>query len=505
MPDLSASTWNENDPQNNTTPPAGWPEGQMPSTVNDCARMMMGGLKRWWNRANPTLSAAGSAGAYTYTTANNLFPAAYQQGEVFSFKAPFTSVGADTFAVNSLVALPIYSRTGSGTLAAIAAGDIQINAYVTLAYDSALNSGSGGFQLLGGSSAAPINNPSFGGTVTAPTLTVSGTGSIENLVVPGTSTQTGAVAMGSTLHVAGAATLAAGLTVTGTETVNGNENITGSLTASGNVIGNNSVQSNGVYFQNNSGWFYTPQNFFSGGAVGVGGSTGVYWTDNSGWMYTPAGMWSANINTGSIQMNGAALSGCGNIAGASQGSIGGVTMPGGGTIDCSQLNAGNVSCAALNTNGNTINCGTINAETINCGAVNAGGNTITGGNMLPVSNGGYYCGDAAFAWAGCESYAYYNASSATLKEDIATVEASRCAAVVERLRPVTFRFKDLADKSTHCGFIAEEVLATLDEAGIDACVKRDGEHLSLAYQELIPLLLGTVQALTKRLEALEAR
>lgn len=503
MPDISASSWNENDPQNNTTPPAGWPEGQMPSTVNDCARMMMGGLKRWWNRANPTISAAGSGGAYTYSTANNLFPTAYQQGETFSFKAPFTSIGNDTLAINSLVALPIYSRTGSGTLSAIVAGDIQINAYVTLAYDSTLNGGAGGFQLLTGNG-APINNPSFGGAVSAPTLNVSGTGTIQNLVVPGTSNQTGAVTMHGTLNVAGATTLA-GLTVNGNESVNGSENISGSLTASGNVIGNNSVQSNGVYFQNNSGWFYTPQNFLSGAAIAVSGNVGMYWTNNGGWMYTPVGMWSANINTGSINMNGAALSGCGNIAGASQGSIGGVTMPGGG-----QINSGNINCGSIYTNGQNVNCGSLNTGNISCGQINSGaivtgGSEFDCGNIVPVSDGGYGCGFAGRAWSGVESYAFYNASSATLKDEIATIDSAACVAAVERLRPVTFRYKDIADEATHCGFIAEEVLASLDAVGIDACVKRDGERLSLAYQELIPLLLGTVQALSKRLEALEAR
>lgn len=504
MPDISASSWNESDPLNNATPPTGWPEGQMPSTVNDCARMMMGGLKRWWNRANPTISATGSSGAYAYATSNTLFPTAYQQGETYSFKAPFTSVGGDTFVVNALTALPIYSRTGSGTLSAIAAGDIQSSTYITLAYDSALNAGAGGFQLVNGGGTAPINNPTFGGTVTTPTINVSGTGNIQNLVVPGTSTQTGAVSMGTTLHVAGASTLSGGLSVTGNESVSGNENVGGTLTA-GTVIGNGSVQSNGVYFQNNSGWFYTPQNFFAGGVVGVSGSTSIYWQNNGGWMYTPVGMWSANINTGSINMNGAALSGCGNIAGASVGSIGGVSMPGGG-----QINSGNINCGSIYTNGQNVNCGSLNTGNISCGQINSGaivtgGSEFDCGNIVPVSDGGYGCGFAGRAWSGVESYAFYNASSATLKDEIATIDSAACVAAVERLRPVTFRYKDIADEATHCGFIAEEVLASLDAVGIDACVKRDGERLSLAYQELIPLLLGTVQALSKRLEALEAR
>ncbi|MBX6322979.1 MAG: hypothetical protein IRY94_14210, partial [Rhodospirillaceae bacterium] len=53
MPDISQPTWSETDSANTATPPDGWPENQVPSTVNDCARMMMGAIKRFWNRINP--------------------------------------------------------------------------------------------------------------------------------------------------------------------------------------------------------------------------------------------------------------------------------------------------------------------------------------------------------------------------------------------------------------------------------------------------------------------
>src|SRR5713226_3040487 len=38
-------TWNTTAGNNNSAPPDGWPEGQPPSTVNDCAREMMAQLK----------------------------------------------------------------------------------------------------------------------------------------------------------------------------------------------------------------------------------------------------------------------------------------------------------------------------------------------------------------------------------------------------------------------------------------------------------------------------
>lgn len=36
---------------NNATPPDGWPEGQAPSTVNNCAREMMSSIRRQWDDA----------------------------------------------------------------------------------------------------------------------------------------------------------------------------------------------------------------------------------------------------------------------------------------------------------------------------------------------------------------------------------------------------------------------------------------------------------------------
>ena len=43
------SSWSVTDASNNLTPPDGWPEGMQPSGVNDCGRMMMGAIKRWYD------------------------------------------------------------------------------------------------------------------------------------------------------------------------------------------------------------------------------------------------------------------------------------------------------------------------------------------------------------------------------------------------------------------------------------------------------------------------
>lgn len=45
------STWSTTANNNNSTPPDGWPEGQAPSTVNDCAREMMAAIRRQMENA----------------------------------------------------------------------------------------------------------------------------------------------------------------------------------------------------------------------------------------------------------------------------------------------------------------------------------------------------------------------------------------------------------------------------------------------------------------------
>ena len=151
--DISNGSYSTTDSLNNSAPPAGWPSGMYPSEVEPTARANMGATARWWERANPTLTTTGSAGAYALTTSNVLYPTAYKQGEVYCAKANFTSVGSDTLAVNSLAALPLYQPSGTGPTAVVA-GQIHSGAMFCAAYDAALNSGAGGFQLLTGGAAS---------------------------------------------------------------------------------------------------------------------------------------------------------------------------------------------------------------------------------------------------------------------------------------------------------------------------------------------------------------
>ncbi|WP_298800093.1 hypothetical protein [uncultured Devosia sp.] len=145
--DISNGSYSTTDGSNNSAPPNGWPSGMFANQVEPAARANMGATKRWWERANPTLSTTGSAGAYVITTTNTAFPTTYSQGEIYCAKANFTSVGSDTLKINSLGAKPIYVNTGS-SIVAIGAGQIVSGGQFCAAYDGTLNSGSGGFQIL---------------------------------------------------------------------------------------------------------------------------------------------------------------------------------------------------------------------------------------------------------------------------------------------------------------------------------------------------------------------
>jgi hypothetical protein len=134
MPDLSSATWSETDASNNAPPPNGWPEGQSPSSVNDCARMMMGATKRFWDRLNATVVSSGVANSFLVNYA--VPPAAYVAGERFSFKAHQANTGAASFTVNGLPGKSILKPGPSGPTP-LAGGEIQAGQIVDLAYDGA--------------------------------------------------------------------------------------------------------------------------------------------------------------------------------------------------------------------------------------------------------------------------------------------------------------------------------------------------------------------------------
>jgi hypothetical protein len=105
-----------------------------------------------------------------------------------------------------------------------------------------------------------------------------------------------------------------------------------------------------------------------------------------------------------------------------------------------------------------------------------------------------------------------NATVATSDARFKTnVEAlTDATSVIESLRPVAFDFIPQTDRNfatdRQVGLIAQEAQAAL--AGIDyadSVVARCGDHLGLAYEKLVPVLIKALQESNARIAALEER
>lgn len=141
MSEIQTTDWDSTAANNNQTPPNGWPEGQAPSTVNDCARELMAAVKRWFTRvmgltdAGALVSSAGTSTAITVTY--DVAPASLYTGLECGFKVT-TTCGADpTLNVNALGAKNIQKFRGG--YVNLQAGDILANQHVKVKYDGTLD------------------------------------------------------------------------------------------------------------------------------------------------------------------------------------------------------------------------------------------------------------------------------------------------------------------------------------------------------------------------------
>jgi hypothetical protein len=119
-------------------------EGQMPGTVNDSARQVMGRVAELLADLGATQTTAGSANAHTLTARSGF--AALATGLIVAFKAGYTNTGATTLNVNSIGAKAIRKYTTAE--AALAANDIVAGGLYLVTYDAAANSAAGAWMLM---------------------------------------------------------------------------------------------------------------------------------------------------------------------------------------------------------------------------------------------------------------------------------------------------------------------------------------------------------------------
>lgn len=133
MPDLGSTTFSQVDANNNSGTAPSWSGSAAPSTIDDAGRALQGAITREWNWRNYTLTAAGTADAKTLTY--SVAPAAYYNGQEFSFIANTTNTTSCTLNVNSLGAKTIKSML-TGTLTNLAASDMAAGMFVKVAYNT---------------------------------------------------------------------------------------------------------------------------------------------------------------------------------------------------------------------------------------------------------------------------------------------------------------------------------------------------------------------------------
>ena len=94
---------------------------------------------------------------------------------------------------------------------------------------------------------------------------------------------------------------------------------------------------------------------------------------------------------------------------------------------------------------------------------------------------------------------FVNNSDATQKRDITPLEYGLDA--VRKLRPVSFNWIDVAMPHKTIGLIAQEVRPVIGEVVYDDAID-EKSRLSIAYTNLIPVLINAIQELADRLDAL---
>jgi len=120
-----------------------WAEGQAPSTVNDSARSMMARISHWLNTLSGNVTMGGASNAYTLTTGESL--SAYPSNFRVLWQPNADSTGAVTLNVDAIGAKKVYMPDGTQA----GSGDLDADSMYDVAYDSALDSASGGFKIIG--------------------------------------------------------------------------------------------------------------------------------------------------------------------------------------------------------------------------------------------------------------------------------------------------------------------------------------------------------------------
>lgn len=188
---MKVGRWSTAAGSNNAATPDGWPEGQLPSTVNDCAREMMAAIRI----AFLDLAFVDQDLSPSYITAS-------------SFSVP----GNQTSAIHIGRRLKIFDATaGVQQIIYATVQSVSFTSVTTVHIESDSGSLTSSLSSFGISIIPNVNNPMpRDSDMTISSLAVAG-----NMSISGAAAMNGAVQMASTLSVSGAATMNGTLTVSG--------------------------------------------------------------------------------------------------------------------------------------------------------------------------------------------------------------------------------------------------------------------------------------------------
>lgn len=125
------------------------------------------------------------------------------------------------------------------------------------------------------------------------------------------------------------------------------------------------------------------------------------------------------------------------------------------------------------------------------------------GVLKPAQDNTYNLGNSADRWLAV--FAVNGTIQTSDERDKAAIEDSELGLeLVDRLRPVSYRWKEGPDQGTHHGLIAQEMVEALRGRKFDG-LHQDPEsgRYGLSYAELVPVLIKAVQELSARVRQLE--
>jgi hypothetical protein len=455
---------------------------------------------------------------------------AYAAGQLFYFVAAGANTTTVTLNVDGLGAKAV-TRDGS---TALAAGDINSGEVVVVIYDGTR------FQMINAAN-------SFGNTTINGTLTVTGnTGLQANvsitsaLSVGGVFAVTGNAGFQANVSITSALSVGGVFAVTGASTLTSASISTGNLTFSGTaqrITGDMSTAtvSNAVLFQTSTTNGTTRVTAIPNGTSAQAQFTALNSssdpTNASGIQIvataTEAKVQAANFGTGTSLPMTFYTGGSERVRIDTSGNVGI------GTSSFTQklaINSANTSTNSLveykqgDVTQAYVGMGSDNILRIESlarptGVVAGGANyafvTTNGSERMRITSDGevYIAGttdqgaynlqcNGTGVWG---AGAYVNGSDARLKDNIQSLDAG--LDVVKAMRPVTFQYKPeySKDQSVQPGFIAQELQeAMAGKPYLEGVVQEGTNHLNVAYQNIIPILVKAMQEQQAIIEQLKA-